>query len=108
MKREWQAVTTGQGRHMGSCPGGHGRGEDGQMATPRQPDTMFFRGRHCGERFLDQRSGEQRVVEGVEKVERAVDRGRHRGAEQGIQVGQRVAGPGLPAIERKTKTTGSL
>jgi len=77
VKREWQAVTTGQRRHMGGCPGGHDGGEDGQMATPRQPDTMFFRGRHRGERLLDQRSGEQSVVESIEKIERAVDRGRY-------------------------------
>ena len=91
---------------MGSCPGGHDGGEDGQMATPRQPDTMFFRGRHRGERLLDQRSGEQSVVESIEKIERAVDRGRYRGAEQGVQVRQRIACPGLPAIKGKTQAAG--
>lgn len=76
------------------------------MTTARQPDTMFFRSCHRGERLLDQRPGEQGIIKGVEKVERAVDRGRHRGAEQGIQVRQGVAGPGLSAIKGKPETTG--
>lgn len=76
------------------------------MAAMRQPDNMLFRSPYRGKGIFDERLREQGIITGVEEVERTMQRGGYIGTEQGMQIAQGIARPGLASIQGQPQAAG--